>query len=55
MSLDEALRMAAAAGSANALTPGGGRLDPEDYKKLLPVVKIKWLGTFPEKRPGIAL
>ena len=36
-----ALRMAAAAGAANARTPGGGRLKPEDYESILPQVQIR--------------
>jgi 1-phosphofructokinase family hexose kinase len=43
-----ALRMATAAGAANALTPGGGRLNPEDYERLLPNIIITRVGTDPE-------
>jgi fructose-1-phosphate kinase PfkB-like protein len=38
-----ALRMAAAAGGANAMTPGGGCLDSRDYQALLPSVSIEAL------------
>jgi tagatose 6-phosphate kinase len=38
--LPEALRMAAAAGGANAMIPGGGCLDLQDYQALLPGVTV---------------
>jgi 1-phosphofructokinase family hexose kinase len=38
--LPAALRMAAAAGEANAMTPGGGCLDFQDYQALLPNVIV---------------
>jgi 1-phosphofructokinase family hexose kinase len=39
--LPAALRMAAAAGGANAMTPGGGCLDIQDYQALLPGVIVE--------------
>lgn len=39
----EALRMAAAAGAANALRLGGGLFRPDDYRRLLPRVGVEQL------------
>ncbi len=39
--LPAALRIAAAAGGANAMTPGGGCLDLQDYQALLPLVTVE--------------
>jgi tagatose 6-phosphate kinase len=40
-SLDEALRLAAACGAANAMTPLAGHLDADDVDRLLPQVEIE--------------